>query len=155
MILLGHAPTSDISVEIVFQCLRGGDQLDRAPVISGSSISVFSSARLANQRGVMVKAKSRQLPTEILVVLSRHKLERRLDVMLGVPARQRFDVMFVAGAKPDDPTEGRQAGHQGNSALVKPSISDTDWVARETLEHFHAGNGIGNIRRQRPLEDID
>ena len=100
--LLGGAPTGDIRVEVIFQRLCGGYALDRR-LAALVAVRVW----LADQRGMkagLVEAKSRQFLTETLIV-SWDKLECRLDVMLGVPTRQRFNMMRMTRTKPDDTAE--------------------------------------------------
>src|SRR5579872_155745 len=112
MILLGDAPTCNICGEIVLHRLFSGHLLNFDLDLYGRAMR-----RVADQRGMkarLVKALFRKLTSEVRIVHSWNHLERRLDIVLGIPAYDRLNIAFVPGANANDTTEGRQARLQRN-----------------------------------------
>ena len=146
VVLRGKVPAGDVGAQKFLHLRRVGDGFDVDLLgLAGREPGRTDQRRMEARMGV---SEPRHLAGERGVEVARDHLEARERAVLAIPGIDRRDVPLIAGAQPDDAIErvrGKLLRHQRRDAIVDLAVRDADRIARNTLEHLHARDRVGDI----------
>ena len=98
-----------------------------------------------------------ELAAEFAVTLARQDLKTRRDVVVAIPAHQRFDFADLFAPQPGHAVEvriGEVLRHQSNGVVAKLANHDPDGIAGQILQHSYPRDGIRVGRGDDAIDEV-